>query len=78
MKEKTFEELAKEAVLKKGDGDNKYLLSTKGIEEMLIDFGRQVREATKEECRDIASEFSLSETLKHIDNLPTDRIKTEK
>ena len=68
MKEITFEELIAE------NFRNDSLLTQMKVEKLL----QLVREATIAECRDIASEFSLSETLKHIDKLPTDRIKTEK
>ena len=68
--EKTFEELIEALRI---NPYNEYLNKYEVLKLL-----KQVREATIAECRDIASEFSLSETLKHIDNLPTDRIKTEK
>ena len=74
--EKTFEELIEENKRVEYSNEDPYYNTNYIVDvDDVLKLLQQVREATKEECRDIASEFSLHETLKHIDNLPTDRIK---
>lgn len=74
MKEKTFEELVEEI---------HYNITNSFRKAEIIDLLQQVREATIEEVLKLAddnffSKESKGKLMENIENLPTDRIKTEK
>ena len=73
MKEKTFEELIEEKLTATKEG---YVVYTDDIKELM----QQVRESTIAECQQKVT-YTIGGYLgadKLLNNLPTDRIKTEK
>ena len=85
MKENTFEELIKDFSIYKiwwANAPSPQKID-KNFEVELINFGKQVREATIAECKDLIwDEYGLYrkayETEAEFDKIKTDRIKTEK
>lgn len=81
MKEKTFEELTKRRLMDLGIKSMGEKINVLSVQELLVEFGKQVREATKAEVSLIAMEdFGIHyehDFLKKIKSLPTNRIKTE-
>lgn len=73
--EKTFEELIQDK-LKSDDGFYRGFVPKDEIKELL----QQVREATIKECQWIVNDYFEQTnhiTSEYMDNLPTDRIKTD-
>ena len=78
MKEKTFEELIKDFSIYKiwwANAPSPQKID-KNFEVELINFGKQVREATIAECVEILRDPNIPKS--RMGSLPTDRIKTEK
>ena len=72
MKEITLEELIIEKFSENG------MIKMSFSRNEMIEFGKQVREATKVEIENKANEYGEYGTADFVHELPTDRIKTEK